>query len=84
MRVLCNIAFCSEKDVWSESGEKYAQIKDCLLAKKSKTLLNKYGYMVHFNLRGQQGIDFFTGGSNIIDYGLYFSQKQQFKDFFIL
>ncbi len=36
-----NIAFSSEKDVSSESGEKYAHIKHCLQATKSKTVLNK-------------------------------------------
>ncbi len=34
-----NIAFCSENVVWSESGEKYAQIKHRLQA---KIVLNKY------------------------------------------
>ncbi len=32
---------------------------------------------VDFHVRGQQGKDFFTGGSVIVD--TYFDQKQQFK-----
>ncbi len=54
-----NFYFCSEKVIPSESGEKDAQIKLCL---QEKTVQNSYG--------GQQEIDFFTGGSIIMDYGL--------------
>ncbi len=36
---LHNIAVSNEKVVWSESGDKYAQIKHCL---QVKTVLNKY------------------------------------------
>ncbi len=54
----------------SKSGEKYAQIKQCL---KMKTVLNKY--VGDFDLKAQQEIDFFTGGRVIMDFG----QKWQFE-----
>ncbi len=59
-----NIAFSSEKVVLSESGEKYAQIKHHLQAKTNMS--------VDFDMRGQQEMDLFTGGSVIMDYGLTF------------
>ncbi len=50
----------------------------CTYQASSKTVLNKY--VVNFDVRGQQGMDFFTGGSVIMDYGLvYFGQKGRFK-----
>ncbi len=50
-----------KKIIWSESGEKSAQLKRHLQMKALKELL-----------RGQQGMDFFTGWSIIMDYGLVF------------
>jgi len=47
----------------SESGEKYANIKHRL---QTKTVLNKY--VVDFEIRGQQEMDFSTEGSVIMDY----------------
>ncbi len=61
-----------EKNVSSESEEKYAQIKHCLQA---KTVLNKY--VVDFDVRRQQEIDVFTRVSVIIA-DSYFSQKRWF------
>ncbi len=57
--------------VSSESGEKYAQIKHCLqvLFTYSKQM------WMDFDVRGQQGINIFTGG-NIM--GSYCGQKQRF------
>ncbi len=62
-----NTAVSSEKVILSESGEKYEQIKQRLQA---KTDLNKY--VVDYHVRGKQRMDFFTGGSVIMDYGLIF------------
>ncbi len=62
-----NIASSSEKVVWSESGEKSAQIKQCLQA---KTALNKY--VTGFWCERQQKMHFFTRGSVIMNYGLIF------------
>ncbi len=45
------------KVVSSESGEKYAQIKDCLQVKTVKHIL------LDFEVRRQQMMVFFTGGS---------------------
>ncbi len=59
---MLNINVSSEKSISPESGEKYAQIK--------RKGLNKY--VVGFSVRGQQGMDFFTGWSIIMDYGLVF------------
>ncbi len=52
------------KVVWSESGEKSAQIKHHVQA---KTVLNKY--VAGFSCERQQEMDFFIGGSVIMDYG---------------
>ncbi len=60
------IAFSSEKFIPSESGEKYAQIK--FTSQNSSKQL-----WVDFDVRGQQGMDCFTGESVIMDYG---NQKQ--------
>ncbi len=65
--LLDNDASSREKVVWSESGEKSAQIKHRLQA---KTALNKY--VAGFCCERQQEMDFFTGGSIIMDYGLVF------------
>ncbi len=62
--IIHNNASSSEKVVWSESGEKSAQIKHRL---QSKTV-----YVAGFWCERQQEIDFFTGGSVIMDYGLIF------------
>ncbi len=59
-----------EKVVLSESGEKSAQIKHCLQAKRA---LNKY--VAGFWCERQQEMDFFTGGSVIMDYGQYLIVK---------
>ncbi len=59
-----------EKVVWSESGEKSAQIKHRYNPKQSKTALNKY--VGGFWCERQQEMDFFTGGSIFMDYGLMF------------
>ncbi len=40
--------------------------------KLSKTILNKYSMPMDFDVRGQQGMDYFTGGSVIMVYGLIF------------
>ncbi len=64
---------CSEKVFWSESGEKSAQIKHRLQA---KTALNKY--VAGFWCERQQEMDFFTGGSVIMDYGLIFKQEAMY------
>ncbi len=52
--------------IWSKSGEKSAQIKQRLQA---KTALK---YVGGFWCERQQQMDFFTGGSVIMDYGLVF------------
>ncbi len=36
-----------------------------------------------FDVRGQQGFDFFTGGSVIMNDGAYFGQKQRFNHLMI-
>ncbi len=61
------IASSSEKVVSSESGEKSVQIKHRLQA---KTALNKY--VDGLWCERQHKMDFFTGGSVIMDYGLVF------------
>ncbi len=48
-----NTAFSSEKVVWSESGEKYVQIKHLYKWKQFKTNM-----WVDFDVRGQQGMDY--------------------------
>ncbi len=53
----------------SESGEKYAQIKTIYKRKLSKRGINKY-VGLGFGLRGEQGMDFFTRRSVIVNYGL--------------
>ncbi len=68
-----NKASSNEKVIWSESGEKSAQIKHRL---QDKTALNKY--VAGFWCERQQEMDFFTGGSVIIHYG-YFSWKRRFE-----
>ncbi len=55
------------KVIWSESGEKSAQIKHPL---QSKTALNKY--VAGFLCERRQEMDIFTGGSIIMNYGLLF------------
>ncbi len=67
MVIIHNNASSSEKVAWSDSGEKSAQIKHCL---QDKTALNKY--VAGFWWERQQEMDFFTGGSVIMDYGLVF------------
>ncbi len=52
------------KKLSSESGVKYAQMKHSL---QVKTALNKM--LVDFDVRGQQGRNFSTGGSIMIDNG---------------
>ncbi len=56
-----------EKIISFESGKRSAQIKNSLQA---KAVLNKY--VGEFEVRGQQRVDFFTGGSIIMDYGPIF------------
>ncbi len=51
--------FSSEKIIVSESGEKYAQIKQRLQVKTVQDSIKQ----VDFDVRGQQGKYFFTGGS---------------------
>ncbi len=77
-----------KKVIWSESGEKSAQIKQRLQA---KTVLNKYSMLVDSDVRRQQEMDFFAGESVIMDYGpvwfevktvlmfLFFSNMQLFS-----
>ncbi len=60
--IIHNNCFLSDKVVWSESGEKSAQIKHRLQA---KTALNKCLKRLDFDV-----MDFFTGGCVIMDYGL--------------
>ncbi len=57
-----NIASSSEQVISSESGEKSAQIKHRLQA---NTVLNKY--VGGFWCERQQEMDFFTGGSVIME-----------------
>ncbi len=57
------------KVVSSESGEKYAQIKHCLQVKSK--LSKKTNSLVDFGER-TTGIDLFSGGIVIMDYGLVF------------
>ncbi len=47
--------------------------------KKSKTVLKQICRWIL--MRGQQGMDFSTRGSVIMDYGAYFGQKQRFNQF---
>ncbi len=54
--------------VSSESGAIYVQIKNRLQAKSDLNML------VDFDVRGLQGIDFFTGGSIIMDYFYFFRE----------
>ncbi len=63
--IIHNNASSSEKVFWSESGEKSAQ-----MPKQSRTALNKY--VAGFWCERQQEMDFFTGRSVIMDYGLVF------------
>ncbi len=56
-----NIVFSDEKVISSESGEKYAQIT----IYKKNTILNKW--VGDFDVRGQQEMAFFTGGSITLD-----------------
>ncbi len=58
-----NIAFSNEKAILSESAEKY-KIHWLQEKNSSKQIL------ANFDVRGQQRIYFFSGGSIIIDYGL--------------
>ncbi len=67
-----NIAFSIEKVVLSELGETFAQIEHCLQAKP----VQKQFYtnmLVDFDVRGQQGMDFFSLEEFIMD--SYFVQK---------
>ncbi len=45
-----------------ESGEKYAQIKYSLQEKKKQSYIK---LLVFFDMKVQQGIDFFIGGNNV-------------------
>ncbi len=65
----------------SESGEKYAQIKNHLQVKQSKTFLNKYCILVDFDVREQQGKDFFFSLEEVLLWKMdtYLGQKQQLK-----
>ncbi len=58
-----------------ESWEKYAQI--CL---QVKTVPKQYktNMLVDYYVKGQQGIDYFTGSSVIMNYGLVFWQEVKF------
>ncbi len=69
-----NIAFFSEKAVSSESGERYAQVKD----KQSQTNMS-----VNLDVRGQLGMDFFTGGRLLWTMDLYFGQNALMIDLFL-
>ncbi len=62
-----------KKVVWSESGEKSAQIK---LNLQPKTALK---YVGGFWYERQQEMDLFIGGSIITDYDLWYTRKQQFE-----
>ncbi len=57
-----------EKVILSESGEKYAQIKHHLGAQS----VQNCSTLVDFDVMKQQGMDFFTVGSVIMDNGLVF------------
>ncbi len=69
--IIHNSASFREKAISSESGEKYAQIKNLLQAKTVQNKLVDDG-------TGQQGIELFTGGSVIMDYGLVFLLEATF------
>ncbi len=56
---VCNIAFFREKHVLSESGEKYADHAVFTSANSSKQMC---GFV--FDVKGQQGVELFTGGSS--------------------
>ncbi len=66
-----NITLSSKRVIWSESREKYAQIKHRLPVKKSKGV----DMLVYCDERPQQGMGFFNGGSVFMNYGLYFGQN---------
>ncbi len=68
---VCNIAFFREKHVLSESGEKYADHAVFTSANSSKQMC---GFV--FNVKGQQGVELFTGG---LLWFMYFSQKKRFE-----
>ncbi len=58
-----------KKIVSSELGEKYTQIKHHLQDKTTQTVINEY--VIAFLMReDNRGINFFTVGSVIMDYGL--------------
>ncbi len=61
----------------SKSGEKYAQIWHRL---KVKTVqISEKNMSVDFNVRGQQEMDFSTGGSVIMDKLLILAKSNGFK-----
>ncbi len=62
-----------ETALWSESGEKSAQIKQRLQAKKTAFI----NIWLDFWCERQQEMDFFTGGRVIMDW--YFCWKQWFE-----
>ncbi len=68
-----NIAFCSEKVISSKSGEKYAQIK-----RRLQIIQNT------FAVGGPKGMDFFTGGSIIMDWIGILARSDDLKLTFII
>ncbi len=72
--IIHNSASSSEKAISSESGEKYAQIKNLLQAKTVQNSCKQISWW----MTEQQGIELFTGGSVIMDYGLVFLPEATF------
>ncbi len=67
IHIIHDIAFSCEKVVLSESGEKYAQIKHSLQVKTVQNCSKQMCWWILFvlDVRGQQGMDFVTGGSEL-------------------
>ncbi len=80
IHIIHDIAFSCEKVVLSESGEKYAQIKHSLQVKTVQNCSKQicWWIFVCLDVRGQQGMDFVTGGSVLRDYGLMFWSEVKF------
>ncbi len=71
-----NVDFSSKNVISYESGEKYAQIKHSFQVKTVQSSSKQM--LVGFDVRGEHGMDFFTGRW-INDYGLLFWSEAAVK-----